>query len=310
MGWVDRRVFIPLILWVCLGSCGSYVGTKGLVVSKLGFGPRASALGETFVGLSDDVSALYWNPAGLSQLDSSEVYFIHQAWFASQNDEYLAYAHPFPFGTLGMNISLSQNRGIESWDENDQRGQDFSTWTLLFQPAYGRRVDERWAWGVSLKGVVESLSQAGGGGLALDCAGLFKPAPKWRVGAKIYNLGTPTFGGGQGWAPLALRLGGLYKPVDTLNILADLDFPIDNIPNLHLGIEYWFYRIAALRVGFKTGPQSLGRLGASSGFTFGLGINYEGFIFDYCLIPYGELGTTHRLGLGYRFKAASTTTQR
>ena len=73
-------------------SCGSYTGTKSLVVSKLGFGPRASARGENFVGLADGVSVVYWNPAGLSPLDSCKGYLVHKAWFAKPNDEYPAFA--------------------------------------------------------------------------------------------------------------------------------------------------------------------------------------------------------------------------
>ena len=38
-----------------------------------GVGPRASAMGGAFIGLADDYSAVYWNPAGITQIQGMEV---------------------------------------------------------------------------------------------------------------------------------------------------------------------------------------------------------------------------------------------
>lgn len=58
------------------------VSTRGncLVINRLsgsdlgvGLGARAVALGGAFVALADDASAMFWNPAGLTQFDKNEV---------------------------------------------------------------------------------------------------------------------------------------------------------------------------------------------------------------------------------------------
>ncbi|MDE2291861.1 MAG: hypothetical protein KGL53_07240, partial [Elusimicrobia bacterium] len=41
-------------------------GTSAATFLTLGFGARPLALGESFVAVADDVSALYYNPAGLA----------------------------------------------------------------------------------------------------------------------------------------------------------------------------------------------------------------------------------------------------
>lgn len=41
--------------------------------NESGIGIKAQAMGNAFVGVADDYSALYWNPAGLTQLDRSEI---------------------------------------------------------------------------------------------------------------------------------------------------------------------------------------------------------------------------------------------
>lgn len=40
----------------------------------IGYGARALALGEAYTAVADDLSALYWNPAGLVQLNGNEVF--------------------------------------------------------------------------------------------------------------------------------------------------------------------------------------------------------------------------------------------
>ena len=40
---------------------------------ELGVGSRAMGMGGAYVGIADDYSALYWNPAGLGQIRRMEV---------------------------------------------------------------------------------------------------------------------------------------------------------------------------------------------------------------------------------------------
>ncbi len=44
-----------------------------LIENEQGFGIKAAAMGNAFSGLADDYSAIYWNPAGLAQLEYGEV---------------------------------------------------------------------------------------------------------------------------------------------------------------------------------------------------------------------------------------------
>jgi len=44
-----------------------------LLDNESGVGIKAQAMGNAFVGVADDYSALYWNPAGLTQLDASQI---------------------------------------------------------------------------------------------------------------------------------------------------------------------------------------------------------------------------------------------
>ena len=53
--------------------------TSGLIANGLSLnsmGTRALGMGGAFVGLADDASAIYWNPAGLSNVEGKFAGFI------------------------------------------------------------------------------------------------------------------------------------------------------------------------------------------------------------------------------------------
>ena len=59
---------------------GQRAGISSLQFLKIGVGGRASAMGDAFIAIADDASALYWNPAGLVFAKQNEVMFSHNSW--------------------------------------------------------------------------------------------------------------------------------------------------------------------------------------------------------------------------------------
>ena len=57
------------------------VGTTAAPFLEIGIGSSGIALGDAYVASVQDMSAIYWNPAGLAMLKSSEVLFMYQPWF-------------------------------------------------------------------------------------------------------------------------------------------------------------------------------------------------------------------------------------
>ena len=58
---------IPFVLLICSTSFTSGQTILPLVGTEYGIGIRALGMGGAFVGLANDYSASYWNPAGLGQ---------------------------------------------------------------------------------------------------------------------------------------------------------------------------------------------------------------------------------------------------
>src|SRR5437867_5528229 len=69
-------------------------GTSSATFLKIGVGARATGLGEAFVAVANDPSAVYWNPAGLASVLHQEVLFSHVSWPADVSYEHVAWVVP------------------------------------------------------------------------------------------------------------------------------------------------------------------------------------------------------------------------
>src|SRR5262245_64716799 len=67
---------------------GQRAGTSSATFLRIGVGARAVGMGETFVAVANDPSAIFWNPAGLASLQRRELAISHVQWPAD-----IAYDH-------------------------------------------------------------------------------------------------------------------------------------------------------------------------------------------------------------------------
>src|SRR5437773_4331058 len=83
---------VPARAQLTLG--GQRVGTSSGTFLRIGVGARAEAMGETFVAVANDPSAIYWNPAGLASLQRNEASESHVDWPADIHYDHLALVLP------------------------------------------------------------------------------------------------------------------------------------------------------------------------------------------------------------------------
>ena len=94
------RRLIRLLLIVVMTMTGlslqaqevTKVGTTAAKFLSIPVGARALAMGGAYTALANDASAIYWNPGGLAQVTSREVFFMHSEWLADINFDHFALA--------------------------------------------------------------------------------------------------------------------------------------------------------------------------------------------------------------------------
>ncbi|MEW6041069.1 MAG: PorV/PorQ family protein [Elusimicrobiota bacterium] len=284
------------------------VGTSGAVFLKIPAGSRPSAMGDAFTGVSDDVNAIFFNPAGTAALEKFEFSAMYYSWF--QNIKYNALGVAYPakdIGTLGLGIL---NLGVEGIEEriNDTTtpNSTFSAGDYAYLLHYSRSFGSILNAGVNIK-IIQQKIQSYTSNTAIGADVGFFHKHKDRpitLGLAIQNIGSGTkFINTTDPLPMTIKLGGAYRLINNKLLIAlDVNSPRDNDIYLAVGSEYqipineWDF---AVRLGYKT--ISSEKLGGLSGLGAGLGVFYKQFGFDFAWVPYGLLGDTLRYSFVVKF---------
>jgi hypothetical protein len=72
----------------------------------------------------------------------------------------------------------------------------------------------------------------------------------------------------------------------------DINKAVDSDVSVHIGLEYQYNQVA-FRVGYGTGSEA--------SFSVGVGFGIGSWNIDYAYVPYGDLGDTHRIGVGMKW---------
>lgn len=303
-------------------------GTSAATFLNLGFGARPLALGESFVAVADDVSAMHYNPAGLglepgvASRQSPRRYEMLASHAMHIQDIRLSQfgllARPWGFSATHLTLDGIERRTSETAQPEGQ----FGASDLLLGVSYGRKLtDLGLGVGVSGKYIKQSIGEYSASAYAMDLGALYRlrTAPV-SLGASVVNLGTKMRFVEQGYPlPLTFRLGAAYGMTAKFPhaLTVQLDLPRDNAPNLRLGAEYLGFGPFSLRAGYKTtsSAQRSAALGKALGSTapglsefygmfMGTGFRSKFGSMDYTLLPYGELGNAHRVSFTVRFGGA------
>jgi long-subunit fatty acid transport protein len=74
-----------IFIFIAVLLCSTAIATAQ-DYNLIGAGARAEALGGAFIGVADDATAIFWNPAGLTQLERPEASIVWR--LRAENDDY------------------------------------------------------------------------------------------------------------------------------------------------------------------------------------------------------------------------------
>lgn len=292
-----KKLLISAILIVSIATTvlAAAGGNAGLDFLRLGGGARPQALGEAYTGLANDASAMYYNPAGLAQMQFPEVMTESDQWFADINHVVVGAAVPASFGVVGVGYSGVNSGDIQGYDMNGAVTSVFNTSSSAINVSLGRPVNANLAWGAGIKSVSEKLEGSNGSTLAFDAGLQYRPNRNISLGAALLNVGSGiTFISDSTALPSSLRLGGSYSGAlfsEDVNLDADMAFFADG-PKLDLGLEYIIKDMLALRVGTSGGYLHSG-----------IGIVSNLLAVDFAYLQREDLGQAYQLSLSLLFGA-------
>lgn len=147
------------------------VGTTTAEFLGIGYGPAASGVGDAYVSLAQDVSSIYWNPAGLSFMEMNQVMFTFQPWIVDISTYFSGAALVLPrIGTIGIGF-IGVNYGemeVTTVDMQQGTGEYFNAGDYAVSLSYARKLAQWFGFGASVKYIRSTIWHTSANALALD----------------------------------------------------------------------------------------------------------------------------------------------
>jgi hypothetical protein len=334
--------FLILILLVMAGKAFaadpvSKRGTTAAPFLSIAQGARALSVGGAFVAIANDITAMYWNPAGVAELQGFHFMVDHTNWFADIGYDYFGAAlNTGSFGTLGVNVTLSNidEMKVTTIAQQDGTGEMFGVSDLAVGITYALKLTDDFAIGFNPKVVYQKIWKMSATAFALDMGMKYRtPFPGFTLGMSISNFGTkmrmagsnalilhdpdPSGTGNNGripaelstdeWElPLNFRVGIAYDlsmgEASKMTFAVDAAHPSDDYESISVGGEFAYDNALYVRGGMK----SVFLKNSEEGITLGVGVkqfllgNLQ-FSFDYAFENFSRLKNVQKFTLGVAF---------
>lgn len=334
MGSKNSKGYLLCMVILALGHSAAFgqetelnqVGTSMANFLKIGVGARATAMGDAYVALANDISSLYWNPGGLSTFEKNEILFQRTNWLLDTRLNFLGMSYNLRnLGVLGFSINSFSSGDIEETtiDYPDGTDRTFSASNVAAGLTYSRRLTDRFFAGFTLKYISEQLDSEKASTVAIDVGSVFVTSffNDMRIGFALSNLGRRMQLDGSGltmqyltdlgkmstarlstepWdIPLLFRFGIATDIIRSdflrLTTAAEVMDSRDFVDRIATGGELAIREMVFLRGGYKFKyDEGALTLGGGLKFSTSSGI---GFKIDYAYADYGIFDNTQRFSI-------------
>jgi long-subunit fatty acid transport protein len=327
-----------LLIFLTILSCGTVfaqnpnLGTSGAQFLQIPIGARSEAMGGAIVGLADDASAIFWNPAGIVKINNVQAHFSYMNWFDlfDFNAASLVY-NAGEYGVFGASmISFTTgNMEITTEEEPNGTGRYFDAGDIALGVSYAKYLTDRFSVGLSVKYINQRIWNETASGIAFDIGTQYRlDFQNLTIAMSMTNFGAdmkfdgpdldftyrkddnyplsrliPSRLNTQEYPlPLNFQVGIGFDVVQydfiKMKGAIDVTHPNDNAERAHFGTELTFFDRFSLRGGYKFNYDD-------QDFTFGAGANVPlggtAVYFDYAYSLYDILPSVHRISVNLSF---------
>jgi hypothetical protein len=259
---------LPQLVWA-----QAKVGTAGVTFLKISPSCRAVGMGEAYVAVANDASAIFHNPGAVARLQEPQGILSYIDYAAGLQYGYLGLTHPMDKwnGAWAASVTYLTTGDMDETTPNmpDGTGRKFSAGDVAVGLTYSQKLTDKFSAGGTIKYVNETLADKSASGWAADVGTYYNVG--WRS-LRVAML-TSNFGPDMNFvdAPFPMPMnftfgvsGYLYNSDDRLYwtgsdsvgthaLLAAFSWshPNDNVELYNIGFEYGYMNTAFLRFGKK-----------------------------------------------------------
>lgn len=237
------------------------LGKSGFTFLKIGQGARAVAMGDAYTAVSDDAYSIFWNPAGMSNVEQAAFGVSLTNWIVGSKLMSAAGVYRTGFGAIGFSIVSFAPEDFEETTIGEPlgTGRMVSAGDLAVSGALAFQFTDRLSFGIKGQWIQEMLDQDKATGMTVDFSTYYFTGFRDLVLAMSFK----NFG------PQAKFLTESFKMPLYFNINAAMGvlgrrgapfylllstesaFATDYRDRYHTGAELWILDTIALRGGYK-----------------------------------------------------------
>ncbi len=278
-------------------SARADAGSDAFEFMQLPSEPVGRSLGGAHLATVGGPEAIAWNPAGLAN-GSSAVVLSHATWTAQTAWEWGAIALPAGRGACALACGFFRSGELEGFTADGIATGGFTPTQFCAAIGYGLALSERWSAGAALEGVYEGDGIAPARKAFAASAGLQANLGRVALGLAALHLGPPLEVDGTRFPlPATLRFGATFLASRALDLHAALEYRPQAPVSLRLGCEWTPLDALHVLAGAGVASETEATLRPAVGTAFDLGhvqVAY-GLAFD----PIIE--TSHQLSLTIHF---------
>jgi hypothetical protein len=313
-----KNFYLFAIILVLLATAGLQAqtynkpGNTSVSFLKMSPTPRGEAMGSAIIGIVDDASSVFSNPAGLMNISNMDIQFGRTSLPADIALNYSSIAkrfgthHVFALSVLGLRTDEMK---VRTPLQPEGTGQTFHSGQYAFGLSYARNYTDKFKVGFTgrildlniVSGMYKQTSWSADIGLQYHSAlpGILEGTI---IAVAIRNFGPQITYAKEGYGlPLNYVIGaakpveGIFFENDKMHLAANWNKALDEKEKAQVGMEYIFDNMLEFRCGYKfaSGQQ---------GFSTGMGVRQEvmqrELVFRYAYSPFGVIGNIHRFSIG------------
>jgi hypothetical protein len=279
---------------------------------------RASALSGAFTSVTDDPTAVFFNPATISTVESRQASVTFLKHVLDINSGNINYVHDLEgTGKIAANIGFTSYGSFDYADNlGNRNGSDFGASDLSIGVTYSDELDTNFFYGVTVKYIYAGIEQVSTSAAAIDAGLLYKLRDgRTNIGLAVLHAGTQIskISNESESLPLDLRLGFNHR-LRGLPLLFNFAFHhladntnsfFDKFKSFTVGGELYLGKVFQVRLGYDNQIRTLTSAESDkglTGFSGGVGLVFEDYNFDYGFSRYGSSANLHRFSVSMNIK--------
>ena len=176
----------------------SFVGVRAAEFLTIPIGARGIAMGSAYSAVADDITSIWWNPAGLGFLQQNEVMMTLVDYTLDITYSYGAFASPMGDGQLVVGGFFGYldipDMEVTTINSPDGTGEFFNAYDFQMGGSMAYNLSDRFVAGLNMKYIHQDVySNTGGSAMAWDAGAIYHTEladKEIKFAVSIQNLGT------------------------------------------------------------------------------------------------------------------------